>query len=104
MRIYKIFCKETVYRAAEGDTWQSVADKFETLAENVAKANGNGELSAGDLVFVPDLDCTLYVAQPLDTIGAVAKKFGVDPKDILPADAENVYVGQKLLIKVKNEK
>jgi LysM repeat protein len=102
MRIYKLFCAEAVYRAVEGDTFAGIADKFGTLAENVARSNGGGEPMDGDLVFVPDLDCALYTAQPLDTVGGIMDKFGIGPSDILPADLSAVYVGQKLLVRTKN--
>ncbi|MDR1094426.1 MAG: LysM peptidoglycan-binding domain-containing protein [Clostridiales bacterium] len=99
MRIYQMQCAEAVYRAAEGDTFAGIAEKFGTLAENVAECNGGVEPLDGDLVFIPNLDYTLYTAQPLDTVGGIMNKFGVGPQDILPAGLDSVYVGQRLLVK-----
>jgi len=99
MRIYKISHGGGIHRVREGDTYASIADKFDTVAEIVKAENGGGEFMAGDLVFVSDPQGVLYTARPLDTIAGIAKKFNVSPNDIFPADIENVYVGQKLLIK-----
>ena len=100
MRIFKLSCSEEVYRAGEGDTYGSIAERFGTVAENIIAANGAADVggpSDGDLLFVPDLDCLVYTVRPLDTAAGIAKKFGVAAADVMPGG--RLYIGQRVLIK-----
>jgi len=124
MRVFKLSCNEEVYRVEEGDTFQSIAERFNTVAENIAAANGfgngaadgngagaggntganggadgNSALIPGDMLFIPDLECPVYTVGPLDTAEGIAKKFGVSVEDVVPGG--RLYIGQRVVIKNK---
>ena len=102
MRIIKLSTAEAVCRAEEGDTLASIAERFGTTLENIAESNGTREPETGDLLFIPNLNCPLYAVRPLDTVDSVAEKFGVRPADILHSGGK-LYIGQKLIIKLKTK-
>lgn len=73
----------TAYEVEAGDTVESVAAKFDVMAETVMGSNGiwdsEEELAVGRVLYVPPIDGMYYVPREGDTVAAVARKFQADP-------------------------
>ena len=69
--------KRGVYYCEDGDTLSSVAKKFSTTPELLAKDNGlTGEISKGDLLIIVK-HAKVYTVRVEDTPQTVAEKLGI---------------------------
>lgn len=82
------------YTIAQGDTLQSIAEKFNVMPETVMGSNGIYDsdeiLAAGSTLMIPPIDGMYYVPKNGDTLQSVADRFQVGPDDIA------AYAGNKL--------
>ncbi|MDQ5826287.1 MAG: LysM peptidoglycan-binding domain-containing protein [Chloroflexota bacterium] len=98
------------YVAKEGDTVQSIADRFQVDAEVITSFAGNnlanGTVAAGQAVIVPggmmpprDV-AVVYTVRKGDTLKRVAARYGIDVPTVLHAndipDPDNLSIGSEL--------
>ncbi|MEO8286684.1 MAG: LysM peptidoglycan-binding domain-containing protein [Chloroflexota bacterium] len=99
--------KVITYTVAQGDTIQSVADKFDLLPETVMGSNGlydaRAALAAGRTLNIPPFDGMYYTPAEGDTVDSIARRFQVDPAVIIEYTPNNitggaVTVGQAIIV------
>lgn len=87
----------TAYTVAQGDTIQSVADKFQVLPETIMGSNGiydgDESLVAGRVLNIPPIDGMYYVPKANDTLDTIARRFQVDPSVIAAYEPNNMADG-----------
>ena len=100
MYTYSIKYKYRLHTVKYGETFRTIAEKYDTSAGHIRKLNAlKAPLSAGDMLYIGDLDRRAYTARPLDTLESIAKKFGVTSMSLrLLNDINEVYIGQRILI------
>ena len=73
----------THYTVVQGDTIDSIASKYNVMAETVLGSNGifdsQENLAPGRVLVIPPVDGMYYVAQKGDTADTVAHRFQVEP-------------------------
>lgn len=88
------------YTVAQGDTIESVADKFSLMPETVMGSNGIFDseeiLASGRVLMIPPIDGMYYVAHKGDTVDSVANRFQADPAAISAYKLNNVADGATL--------
>ena len=100
MYAYSIKYKYRLHTVKHGETFETIAEKYNTTAGNIKKLNKlKAPLSAGDMLYIGDLGRRAYTVRPLDTLETIAKKFGVTSMSLrLLNDISSVYIGQRILI------
>lgn len=99
-----------VYIVEEGDTLDSIANKFKTTKEILNTINGNiVYLESGMSIIVPnttDIPFDVYKVKKGDSIYSIARDYGVDYKDLLSInglkEGEYIYPEQEILIPKRN--
>lgn len=101
------------YTVREGDTLYSIAKRFETTVERLARINSIADaniINTGQNLCVPlplqyfpaCMTTNYYVVNESDTIGSIADYFGVSTAQIIYSnigiDADNLYNGMILCI------
>lgn len=97
-----------IYKVEEGDTLDSIAQKFGTTADTIRKINGLNEEDAihnNQYIIVPvqrGVLFDLYVVQPGDTMYGIAQKYGVRESDLLKLNGlkpnEYIYPNEEILV------
>jgi surface antigen/LysM repeat protein len=76
----------SVYKAVEGDTVQTIADKHNNVIseQTIRWANGlkNSEVTPGTDLIIPQVDGVVYVIKDDDTINSIVEKYGSTPEQI----------------------
>jgi murein DD-endopeptidase MepM/ murein hydrolase activator NlpD len=87
----------TDYTVAQGDTVQSVADKFQVMPETVMGSNGiydpQEDLAAGRVLHIPPMDGMYYVPTEKDTLETISRRFQVDPETVSEYGPNNMADG-----------
>lgn len=87
----------TAYTVAQGDTIETIADKFSVMPETVMGSNGifdvQEELAPGRVLQVPPIDGMYYVPKQGDTLDSIARHFLADPAVITTYAPNNLADG-----------
>ncbi len=77
--------KVVLYQTVKGDTLESVAKKFDISEKTIVWANNNpgSTLKAGTNLRIAPISGVIHVVEPGDNIYLLAKKYGVDPQNIV---------------------
>jgi len=93
------------YTVQDGDTVESIAERFGLQASSVLWSNGLSEsdvLQVGDTLRIPAVDGVVYEIQRGDTLWDIAMDFGVSEDDVIKAnpelDPEAIQPGQMVLV------
>lgn len=97
-----------IYKVEQGDTLESIADKFGTTVPIIQKIN---DLKVGDAIvanqylIVPvqkGVLFDLYVVQPGDNMYEIARKYGVREEDLLKLNGidknQYIYPNEEILV------
>jgi murein DD-endopeptidase MepM/ murein hydrolase activator NlpD len=88
------------YTVAEGDTVESIADKFNVIPETVMGSNGifdsEEALAPGRVLAVPPIDGMYYVTAEGDSLESIAGKFQVAPDDIVAYQGNKLTAGEAI--------
>ena len=106
MELYEVKHKYRLHTVKRGETLHTIAEKHNTTAEHIERLNKlKAPLAAGDILYIGDLDLSVYTVRPLDTIENIAQKFGANVLTLKKINnIESVYIGQRILIKQLNVK
>ena len=94
--------KKFFYRVLQEDTIISIADKFDLSVTALIKLNNlTRDVEQGDMLYIETDKTITYKVQPTDTLRSVAKKFGVDERDLAEYNGLP-YLFYGIKIKIKN--
>ena len=100
----------TIYQVESGDTLASIANKYGIPMNDLSSINGimmGTNLSPGDYIVVPKMDnenlyFTRYIIKNGDTIYSIARRYNVDPKNLLRLNGLNendtIYSGDYIFV------
>ena len=103
MQTYNIRHKYRLHKVSAGETLYSIAQSYNTTEYNIKSLNKtDGDLQAGDMLYIGNLDRVLYIVKPADTLSSVAKKHDITETALcafnsLTADSP-LYIGQRVLV------
>lgn len=93
------------YEVVAGDTYSSIAQKFNIKLETLLWANGlakGTKPKPGQALIILPVDGILYTVKSGDSLGAIAKKYKSDSQDILIfneiGEEDNMYPGDIIII------
>ena len=100
MYIYKIKHKYRLHTVKHGETFETIAEKYNASAAHIKRLNKlKAPLSVGDMLYIGELGRQTYTVRPLDTLESIARKFNVTSMSLrLLNDISSVYIGQRILI------
>ena len=87
----------TDYTVAQGDTIQTVADKFQVMPETVMGSNGifdaQQDLAVGQVLHIPTIERDVRVPTEKDTLDTISRRFQVDPETVTEYPPNNMTDG-----------
>ena len=101
MTVYRIKYKYRLHTVKRGETLEGIAEKYGTTSGRIKKLNKlKFPLSAGDMLYIGDLDRRVYTVRPMDTLEGIAAKFGASITELrrLNDIGGVIYIGQRILI------
>lgn len=100
-----------IYRVIDGDTLESIAEKFGTSVEALLMANNldDASLRASDELIVPDSSkkyFEYYTVEKGDSLYAIGRKYNINPELLASLNGLNfsdyIYPGQTVMIPKAN--
>jgi len=88
-------------RAQKGDTWNSVADQFDTSPHTLKRDNKqSSELTEGQLFVVMLHAARVHVVAPTETLESICVKHNVTKQQLSELNGNNLFlfVGKKLYL------
>ncbi len=101
-----------IYKVVAGDTYESIAQRFNTTVKNLQDINGKNYITLGELIIVPnnqnDNWFDVYTVEKGDNLYAIAQKYNISLTDLLNInglDKDNyIYPGQEIMVPKNNVK
>lgn len=101
-----------IYKVTSGDTFESIAKKFNTTVKDLQEINDKDYITIGELIIVPNTQndswFDIYTVEKGDNLYAIANKYNISLMDLLNInglDKDNfIYPGQELMVPKKNVK
>jgi murein DD-endopeptidase MepM/ murein hydrolase activator NlpD len=85
------------YTVGEGDTLDAIAAEFKVMPETILGSNGiydaEEALQVGRVLQIPPIDGMYYVPNEGDTVDTIARRFQVDPKEVMAYAPNNMTDG-----------
>jgi murein DD-endopeptidase MepM/ murein hydrolase activator NlpD len=107
LEMYASLPEISIYTVKKGDTLESIAKKFKISTASLIYANGdiprNELTNEGQVVVIMPIKLSYYTVKKGDTIGGIAKKYGVEAQEIVDfnenvSSSQDLKFGQKILI------
>lgn len=92
-----------MYKTIDGDTFDSLALRFDISSDELVRINGFDSFNIGDMIVVPNNDMYMsYSVRPGDTMFSISNKFNQD-LDVLYLingikEGDYIYPNQEILI------
>lgn len=101
-----------IYKVTSGDTFESIAKKFNTTVKDLQEINDKTYITMGELIIVPnnqnDSWFDIYTVEKGDNLYNIANKYNISLKDLLDInglDKDNyIYPGQEIMVPKDNVK
>jgi LysM repeat protein len=95
-----ILIMEKVVRVIEGDTAVKISKRYGVPAYIILKYNGVNEIREGMRLIIPEPRGEKYVVKPLDTLGSIARAYGVSEQKLVENNngINSVFLGQIIYI------
>ena len=99
---YKYNMKANLKRRAsyvlkEGDTLESVCKKFDASVSTIKLFNMITSAKAGDIIFFPENNSSVYVVKPTDTFKGVAEKLKISESELYKlTNTTRLFIGQRI--------
>ncbi len=101
-----------IYKVTSGDTFESIAKKFNTTVKDLQEINDKAYITMGELIIVPnnqnDSWFDIYTVEKGDNLYNIANKYNISLKDLLDInglDKDNyIYPGQEIMVPKDNVK
>ena len=101
-----------IYKVNAGDTFESIARKFNTTVSNLQDINDKDYINIGELIVVPNNTKSewfeTYMVEKGDTLYSIAQRFNISLIDLLNInglDKDNyIYPNQEILVPKDNVK
>ena len=99
-----------IYKVKNGDTFESIANKFNTSVDNLRDINGIEYISVGQMIIVPNNTNSewfeTYIVKKGDNLYSLAQNFNISLSDLLSInglDKDNyIYPGQEIIVPKSN--
>ena len=91
---------DVFYTVQYGDTFESISKIFSVPTEYI-KQNNPGSLYKGKVLYLPEVNFSVYVVKPFDTLKKIANDFGTTVESLVKKnslDTAYVFIGQKLYV------
>lgn len=99
---YKYNMKANLKRRAsyvlkDGDTLESVCKKFDACVSTIKLFNMITDAKAGDIIFFPENNSSVYVVKPTDTFKGVAEKLKISESELYKlTNTTRLFIGQRI--------
>lgn len=100
-----------IYKVIMGDSFESIARKFNTTVNELQDINGKDYIVVNELIIVPNNNnkneyFDTYLVEKGDTLYSISKKYNISLMDLLNInglDKENyIYPGQEIIVPKNN--
>lgn len=99
-----------IYKVIMGDSFESIARKFNTTVNELQDINGKDYIVVNELIIVPNNNKNeyfdTYLVEKGDTLYSISKKYNISLMDLLNInglDKENyIYPGQEIIVPKNN--
>lgn len=99
-----------IYKVIMGDSFESIARKFNTTVNELQDINGKDYIVVNELIIVPNNSKNeyfdTYLVEKGDTLYSISKKYNISLMDLLNInglDKENyIYPGQEIIVPKNN--
>ena len=95
-----MFCEKLLHQVESGETMESIARDYNTTMLSLKNFNPNlHAISAGDCIFVGDINRQFYVVKPTDTLDSIAQAHNISTEKLKQKNnLKEIFIGQLLSI------
>lgn len=95
------------YRVKENENLNDICHNFNTSKENIVRNNPDIDLFAGEYIEITVNNYVTHIVKPIETLTTIAKNYNQTVEEIMKYNNlsdNNLFIGQRLKIKNKDEK
>ncbi len=95
------FDSDFYYRVLNGDTINSICEKFNSSKENIIRNNNFIELYEGEWIKIKVNNYIIHYVKPMENLESISKKYNIQKEKIILDNnltCEKLFIGQSIKI------